>query len=282
MHHAWVGWRFDEGRGLRAGVQQVPIGLLPTASHSFWFGSGYYLGVEDDYDLGLVWRDIGPGSSWHVGLFAGDEYGTGDRYGRYSFDVADAGGLRYRERGQLVVRHARQFAAGDWDMEFGATGGLGRIENLDDGGHPRRALGAVLAQATRGGLSLQLQWLRYHHSVDGERIALAAFDFPFEIAARADVHTFNLAYAFDMDGRWLDSLTCYNDFSTTQAGGGEGLADSYQNVTGCSLGKGPMLTYVDLITGRNMWFVGGPGVGIDAGDSDRWHSRLNINVGFYF
>ena len=32
----------------------MPFGLLPTASQSFWFGSGYYLGIEDDYDPGLV------------------------------------------------------------------------------------------------------------------------------------------------------------------------------------------------------------------------------------
>ncbi|MFC4728486.1 hypothetical protein [Coralloluteibacterium thermophilus] len=282
IHHAWVGWRLDEGRGLRLGVQQVPIGLLPTASHGFWFGSGYYLGVEDDYDLGLVWRDIDAGRSWHVGLFAADEYGTGWRYGRYSFDVASVPGSEHRERERLVLRHARRLERGGWDLELGGSAALGRIEARPSGRHPRHALGALHAEAARGPLSLQLQWLRYGYSVDGERIALAAFDAPFEIAARADVYTANLAYAFDMDGRWLDALTCYNDFSTTRPRRGPGLADSYQNVLGCSFGKGPMLTYVDLISGRNMWFVGGPGVGIDEGDAGRWHSRLNINLGFYF
>src|SRR5574344_2042456 len=54
IHHAWLGWQFTPDTALKAGIQQVPFGLLPTASHSFWFGSGYYLGLEDDYDPGLV------------------------------------------------------------------------------------------------------------------------------------------------------------------------------------------------------------------------------------
>jgi hypothetical protein len=53
-------------------------------------------------------------------------------------------------------------------------------------------------------------------------------------------------------------------------------------VTGCSFAKGPMFTYVDWIAGRNMWFVGGPGVGIREPGGDRWRSRLNVNLGLYF
>jgi len=88
VHHAWMGCRTDEDRDVRAGVVKVPFGLLPFASHSFWFGSGYYLGLEDDYDLGVVWRDARGARRWDAGLFFGDEYGTGARFDRYSFDVA--------------------------------------------------------------------------------------------------------------------------------------------------------------------------------------------------
>lgn len=54
VHHAYAGWQFSDATQLKAGIQQVPFGLLPTVSQSFWFGSGYYLGIEDDYDPGLV------------------------------------------------------------------------------------------------------------------------------------------------------------------------------------------------------------------------------------
>lgn len=31
-----------------------------------------------------------------------------------------------------------------------------------------------------------------------------------------------------------------------------------------------------------MWFAGGDGIGINEGGPSQWHSRLNVNVGFYF
>ena len=43
-----------------------------------------------------------------------------------------------------------------------------------------------------------------------------------------------------------------------------------------------MFTYVDWIAGRNMWFAGGPGVGIAEPGGDGWRSRLNVNMGFFF
>lgn len=280
IHHAWAGWRFGQARDLRVGVQQVPFGLLPYASQSFWFGSGYYLGLEDDYDVGVVYRDADGPHHWHLGVFFGDEYGTGSRYDRYSFDVATTPGYPYRERERVHGRYARALEVGRWEVELGGSGFLGKLENRNDGrSHDHRGL-ALHGQWRRGALTLQAQWAHYAYDVPGNRIALAAFMFPFEVAAKADVYAANVAWALPRAG-WFDGITCYNNLSTTQASG-SGLAPSWQNVTGCSVGKGVMFAYVDWIAGRNMWFIGGPGVGIDTPGGDRWRSRLNINVGFYF
>ncbi|TXK62184.1 hypothetical protein FU658_09885 [Alkalisalibacterium limincola] len=281
VHHAWAGWSLDADRDLRVGVQQVPFGLLPYASQGFWFGSGYYLGLEDDYDLGIVYRDERGDRSWHGGVMLRDEYGTGANYDRYSFDVATTDALPYREVEHAVVRYARRFERGDWALEWGASGLLGRIEDRTDGSTFRHAAAALHLEGARGPWTLQGQWAHYDYDVPGGRVALSAFMFPFEVAARADVLSVNVVRDFDMSGNWLDSLRCYNNLSTTRAGG-PGLADSWLNVTGCSIGKGPMFTYFDWIAGRNMWFVGGPGIGISEPGGDTWRSRLNINVGFYF
>ena len=40
--------------------------------------------------------------------------------------------------------------------------------------------------------------------------------------------------------------------------------------------------YVDSIQGKNMWFSGGPGVGLDLGGRQETTHRLNINLGIYF
>jgi hypothetical protein len=280
IHHAWMGYDFNETDQLRAGVQQVPFGLLPYASHSFWFGSGYYLGIEDDYDLGLVWERAGESVRWHAGIFFGDEYGDSRRFDRYSFDVANTAALPFRERERLLLRRSRQWSSGDADWEWGISAFAGRIEQMvDRRDYDHHGLAAHL-QWQRDAWTLQGQWAAYRYSVPGPRIALSAFAFPFEAASEAQVISANLAYDLPKPA-WLDSLRCYNNLSTTQVSGA-GRRDSWQNVTGCSIGRGPMFTYVDWIAGYNMWFIGGPGIGIDDAGGARWRSRLNINFGFYF
>lgn len=281
VHHAWAGLSLDADRDVRVGIQQVPFGLLPYASQSFWFGSGYYLGIEDDYDLGVVWRDERGDRSWHAGVFLRDEYGTGRRFERYSFDVATTYVLPYREIEHLVMRHERRVAGDTWALAWGLSGVLGRVENRIDGRSHGHLAAAIHLEVSASSWTAQVQWAHYDYKVPGERIALAAFRFPFEIASKADVITANLFRDFDMSRSWIDSLRCYNNLSTTRASGMT-RQHSWQNVTGCSIGKGPMFAYVDWIAGRNMWFVGGPGVGISEPGGDRWRSRLNINVGLYF
>lgn len=280
LQHAWIGWEPNDSQRIRAGVQQVPFGLLPVASHSFWFGSGYYLGLEDDYDLGVAWKHEGDGWRHELALFVSDEYGTGRRHERYSFDVATVEAHPYRERERMVGRIGRTLDHGEWTLDLGASASMGRVERRPDGRHFDHHAGALHAAATRGPLELQAQWIRYRYDVPGNRIALSAFGAPFEVAAEADVFTGNVAWTFEPAG-WFDSVTCYNDASSTRVHGTR-LADSIQNVTGCSFSRGAMVVYLDWIAGRNMWFAGGPGIGIVDEANTGWHSRLNLNVGFYF
>lgn len=280
IHHAWIGYHFSDDGQLRAGVQQVPFGLLPYASHSFWFGSGYYLGIEDDYDLGLVWERGDDATRWHFGLFFADEYGDGKRPDRYSFDVAQTEALPFRERERLLLRRARTWESGGAKWEWGVSAFAGRVEEVTlDRVFDHQGI-ALHGQWQRAAWTLQAQWAAYRYDVPGQRIALSAFAFPFEAASAAQVISVNVARDLPTPG-WLDSLRCYNNLSTTEVSGAA-RRDSWQNVTGCSIGRGPMFTYVDWIAGYNMWFIGGPGIGIDDPGGDRWRSRLNINFGFYF
>jgi hypothetical protein len=280
IHHAWVGFDLAKAGQLRAGVQQVPFGLLPYASHSFWFGSGYYLGIEDDYDLGLVWERGDETTRWHLGLFFADEYGDGKRFDRYSFDVAQTDALPYRERERLLLRRARSWESGGANWEWGVSAFAGRVEDVTLGRDFDHQGLALHGQWQRDAWTLQAQWAAYRYDVPGQRIAISAFAFPFEAASEAQVLSANVVREMPTPA-WLDSLRCYNNLSTTQVSGA-GRRDSWQNVTGCSIGRGPMFTYVDWIAGYNMWFIGGPGIGIDDAGGARWRSRLNINFGFYF
>ncbi|MFA7592639.1 MAG: hypothetical protein WCY26_02735, partial [Thiohalobacteraceae bacterium] len=52
LQHAWVGRRFGDRTQLQLGVNSIPFGILPYASHSFFFSIAYYVGLEDSYNLG--------------------------------------------------------------------------------------------------------------------------------------------------------------------------------------------------------------------------------------
>jgi len=283
FQHAWLGWKLGEGSDIRAGVVHVPFGLLPIASQNFWMNANYYLGMEDDPDMGIVWQQQSDGHHFHVGLFAGDEYLTSRRKERYSYDV---GGL-YREREQLALRYENTSEMGDGELKLGGSLRVGNMEHLNTGDKELHTAAAFHSELKQGGWTTQLQWIYYHYDVPpgindpyGNIINLTGFIDNFAIASAAHVPTFNVAYSLPNTG-WFDAITCYNNYSSVMASG-EGLGDTLQNVTGCEITKGKVITYIDVIASRNMYGGNGSGLGIATAGPGSWHSRFNFNIGYYF
>lgn len=286
IHHAEVGHKFDKFNTIRVGVTQVPFGIETYASHSFWFGGTYYLGLEDDYDTGIKWRHISGDWTLDTAYFFNSEYDSPGRWGRYSFDISSSYNetRSNKEDGQFNARAQYQWGK----HTLGTSLQIGKFRNttsLDTGNH--WAVGVHFDGHFEGDWNIQAQYIQYEYDAKGSlntsdhRITLSAFEFPFDIAAESKVTTFNVAKKFTIKNDVVDTVTCYNDSTYIDASNHSGLADSIQNVTGCSLAKGGLYTYIDWIAGKNMWFAGGPGVGIDEGPS-KWHSRLNVNIGWYF
>jgi hypothetical protein len=87
IHHGWIGYEFSPQWQVQLGITQSPFGILPYASHSWWFGMPYYVGLEDDYDAGI--KAIYSDGPWNAqfAFFKNDEYASGTRTKRFSFDV---------------------------------------------------------------------------------------------------------------------------------------------------------------------------------------------------
>ncbi len=49
---AYVAYQLDELWQAQLGITQVPFGNWPYNSNNYFFSSNYYLGLEDDHDLG--------------------------------------------------------------------------------------------------------------------------------------------------------------------------------------------------------------------------------------
>ncbi|GAA0212144.1 outer membrane beta barrel protein [Kangiella japonica] len=283
IHHAEVGYNFDDENRLAVGVSQVPFGISPYASHGFWFGGTYYLGFEDDYDTGIKWTKTSGDWTFDTAYFFNSEYDDSARYGRYSFDIASTDVSDNKEDGQANFRAQYQWG----DHVVGASLQAGKFRNRTTNAQGNHAAAAVHFDGNFDSWNIQLQHIYYDYEdapelqTDNNRIAMSAFDFPFEVATEANVTSFNVAKTFKVGNDFLDKVVCYNDFTYTATNNKPGLTDSIQNVTGCTLIKDGLYTYVDWIAGKNMWFAGGPGIGIYNGP-EKWRSRLNINIGYYF
>lgn len=298
IHHALVGFHVDTNNQVELGILQVPFGAAPYIGNSFWFSGAYYLGFEDDYDAGIKWSHQGNGYKTDLAYFHSSEYGSSD-FKRYSFDVADetvgADGGYYtvgdgsnpaanEEAGQLNARLIKAIG----DHEVGVSGEYGHIYNNTNEKTADRYAAAIHGIANLGAWTVKAEGIHYAYDetadigTDDGTIAISGFDYASDIAASGNVGILNISRKFDVGNRFADSVTCYNDFSVVQGTADNELGndESMQNVLGCMFAKGGLYTYVDVISGKNMYFVGGSGIGTTG--KDDWNTRLNVNVGWYF
>lgn len=290
---AWIGYDFSKTSQLQLGITRIPFGNQPYDSHSYFFSSNYYLGLEDTYHAGVEY--VYSGDPWNVQLafFKNDAMGGIDGYvsnraDSYSYDVV---GVRAPGEGiyadpQHPAASEDTFAArvaytlkpnADLKVELGASGMNGGLVN------PSTKIGHYYAYALNMNAfykrwNVQAQAAHYQYDVDGgaERLAVGAYAFYDTIPAEADTYTFNVAYHLPVQWGPVHGLDFYNDYSLVTNKSGN-LPDTFMNVLGVGVSAGDLYTYFDFLTARNQPFVGGS----MAGDGEVEH-RFNINFGFYF
>jgi len=293
VQHAWIGYKFSPSSEGRLGLTKLPFGVQPYDSHSFFFSSNYYLGLEDSYAYGTKY--LFSSDPWNVQLafFKNDAMGGiggSNRSDSYTYNV-----VGYRAPGDGIyaipttansigtantaaARAAYTFKPGsDTSIEVGASGLHGSLESsIASVGH--YGAYALHMNANHGPWNLQLQALRYDYALDGGAavMAVGAYAFYDSIAARANSYTGNIAYKQPVSWGPISTLTFYNDYSLVNHKSG-GLPRTWMNVSGVSVAAGDVFTYVDFVTARNQPFIGGS----MAGNGNVEH-RLNINVGYYF
>ena len=288
IHHAWVGYEFSDDLHVELGITQVPFGILPFASHSFWFGGTYYMGFEDDYDAGVKLVQQAGDWTFHYAFFKNPEYADDSRTERYSFDLVTGGEQQNSETNQLNFRAARLLQhQDDYSTELGLSLQGGQIYNRATERDGDRWAVAAHMNGNYGPWNLHLQGIRYEYNprnpagVSRDFVQFGAFEFPFLVAAKGNVLSANVARSFDVSWGPVTGLNCYNNFTYIDPDVDDS-AESIQNVTGCSVSAGGVFAYFDWIAGRNMWFAGGDGIGLDGASAGKWRSRLNINIGYYF
>ncbi len=286
IRHGWVGYRFADDSVVQVGINQVPFGLLPFAAHNFWFGVPYYVGLGDDHDMGVKYlRDMGPWST-AIAFYKNEELNDATNLDRYAFDLVRQDEQQNEETNQVNARLAYTFGQGSsCETEVGGSVEVGQLYNEVTGERGDHEAYALHLDSRCGRWNLQLQGSTYEYDVenppgvDDTVVRVGAFAGAYDIAADADLYVANLAYNFASPWEFIDSITCYNDYSHLDKSL-SGASDSRLNTIGCAIGSGPLFTYVDYIMARNMPYFGAGSLAY--GGEDDWQSRLNINIGYYW
>ncbi|MEJ2644340.1 MAG: hypothetical protein P8180_05310 [Gammaproteobacteria bacterium] len=289
VHHAWIGYDFPHHWQGQLGITQVPFGILPYASHSYWFGVPYYMGLEDDYNAGLKFvHHQGP---WKLDLavFKNAAWGSATDLDRYSFDVVQVGAQQNQEINQLNARVAYRLGSAQGPhAELGLSTEYGRLYNATTDGLGNHWAAAAHMNASFGPWNVQFEAIDYRYNPDNpqgvsdQTVLVGAFGTSHPVAARGRLYVANLARDFRVHWGPISKLTCYNDYSVLKKGE-NGFADSKLNTLGCLITAKPVYVYVDAIFGKNMTFLGDNGDGMAAGDPNAsWHNRFNINLEYYF
>jgi len=289
IHHGWMGYNFSENWQGQLGITQVPFGLLPYASHNWWFSLAYYVGLEDDYDMGFktIYND-GP---WdlQMAFFKNAEWGSPSNLNRYSIDVVTSGDQQNQESNQLNARLAYTLGKGTkYTTELGLSGQYGQLYNGTTDGNGSHWAAAAHLNGNYGPFNVMLQVAKYKYDPDNPEgvsddfVQMGAFAASFPVASEATVYIAGLAYTVPVNWGPVTSLQFYNDYSHISKSA-DGYEDSQLNTLGFLISANPVYVYVDWIYGKNALWVGAPADALAAGDPDAdWRSLFNINIGYYF
>lgn len=289
LHHGWLGYRFDPRNRLEVGVTQVPFGLLPWATHSFWFGLGYYVGAEDDYDAGVKWHHDGEAWDVHAAFFLNEEYGDATSLARFSVDVVRAEEQQNEERNQGNLRVAYTFGKEGATTELGISGEYGGLDNLTTERTGSRWQAAFHYLGRYGDWNPELQVMRYVYDpenpagVDDRLVLMGNLTSSRLVAAKGTLINANLRRFWDV--RWgpFQKFNAYYNYSHLLKDESS-FEDSQLHDPGAVLQAGPLWIWIDLLVGKNAWYLNDSpqASGMGPGGTNEWETRFNVNFEWYF
>ncbi|MFP4228835.1 MAG: hypothetical protein ACLFTE_08415 [Salinivenus sp.] len=320
LHHGWAGYEFSDSRQIQVGVSQVPFGIQPYASSSWFFNSTYYVGLEDDYDAGIK-AVLSPGNWDLQGAYYMNaeqtDFFAGQDFSRYSYDVAPVSAANYQvvpggndlrsditEQHQFNLKVGYTFDHGDAGFtKIGVSGQRGQLQNLNSGDTDWHAAYAAHFQGRYGGFEAKLQFAQqelnpplteseqtaFNNQPDvnydaDDFVVMGAYAFPQRVAAEHSVYSSSLAYHIPVDAGPVSEIKPYYDFSLVTKDV-EGWNDNATHDIGFLTTAGPLFIYTDLNISKGHPFNhpadNFPSVMAENNDN-KWRTAFNVNIGIYF
>lgn len=289
LKYGWLLYNFDKKTHLKLGLIPAYFGARQFNSHSWFFQLPFYLGFEDDHDMGISYSYNSKHIDLDIGFYKNsEELQFGDNTpisaNRYSYDFSgtnkevNQGNIRFNYKfgneAQHIIGTSLQY------------GGIWNIETKEIGNHA--ALG-IHYEGTYKRWNLQSQFITYNNNpkntpeTSRNFIEMSAYNFPYNTAAKAQVYSIGLAYTLPVDKGVLQSLQFYMDYAYMNKAI-TSWEDTQMNVTGILLSMKPAYLYFDYARGLNHPWLGEQTTdALTSGKSNAaWSTRFNINVGLYF
>ncbi len=295
LHHGYFAYDFDKNNEIQLGITKAPFGILPYASHNWFFSIAYYIGLEDNYAAGLKYIHKNGPLNIQFAFYknsGGNYIGNSTSSSRYSYDIVPNAGsdlLSYnRETNQINARLTYAIIHGELgNTTVGVSGMYGGLYNskIDKMGY-QSAFGLHLnGKYGRWNLMAFVYVMNdapeYSANENKNIVVMGAYDFPFAVAKKGILYSAEIAYKIPVNWGPITGLTLYNDFSMFDKDQNN-FHTTYHNITGVAIAAGNLYTYIDYANGiNNPWL--GQFKGLAQGVKNaKWKTRFNINFGFYF
>lgn len=277
-------------------ISHIKLGLIPSYfgaqqfnSHSWFFNLPFYLGFEDDHDMGISYDIDAKNYSLDIAYYKNSETLTFSDNGpisdsRYNYDFSGAN----KEINQVTTRFNFKLN-NDSSKLIGATIQYGGIWNIDTQEVGSQFAIGIHTDLTFDRLNIKAQYLNYDNqpkNAEGQSrdwIEMTAYGFPYNTAAKASILSISLAYTFELSHSFINSIQIYNNYSYMDKSI-SAWEDTQMNILGALFNANPMYIYVDAGMGKHQPWLGPQWTNaLTTGDpSNDWEVRFNINFGYYY
>ena len=285
LKYGWIAYNLNDKNQIRFGMTSVPLGILPYQSNNFFCNLNYFIGLEDDDDVGITYQYTGERIQVNAAFFKNsdllDGEGAPTNTRRFSYDITG----KTKETNTAVLRFVYK-GGNEFKYEIGASGYVGQAYNIDSHIMNLRYAYAGHAVFDWNRFNFKGQYTEYNYSNEESKntgyIKMGAFGLPYSVCDRGRTYSACLAYSVPIKSNTIDGINLYNDYSYLEKLH-DGFNDSQQNVLGACLSAGPVIMYLEWVYAKNHSWIGPEfNNSFAEGPDNGWHSRVNLNVGFYF
>ncbi len=294
LKQGWIQYDFKDNSQFQLGLTQVPFGITTYNSNSWFFSLNYYVGLEDDHDMGLKYSRSSDKWDLDLAFFKNAEENSFGNLSdvdnsRYAYDVGSLGNTyRNKELNQFNAKVNYKFGK-TVKSKLGASAQYGALLNLDTEDIGNRNAFAVHYEATYNNWNLKAQFTSYNYNPEApngesdDMIAMTAYGAPYMVASKATLYTIGLNHTIPVEWGPISSVMVYNDFGYMNKSLDD-FEDTMMNDFGFLLTAGSVYTYIDFAAGKNQPWLGNEWTnGLASGNPDAdWEMRCNINIGYYF